>query len=259
MNFEIVLRDYALPIAGAFFVAWLIHRLSSRIVGRFVRLGGYAPGRLRPRAERLRTLQDLIASAVSFGGFLAAAIFTVGLFVDATTLVWMIGLFSAAFGLGARPLIADLLTGMGLIVEDTFAVGEKVEILEIEGIIEKINLRTTLMRSPSGELYIIPNGEIRVIRNFSRGSFSTVKIKLKCTVDDMERATSLLETLGEEAVVRMPNVIEPWQVLASGEVGQHTELTIIVRTRFGKAAETRPRLMALIHNHLEEASIEVFE
>jgi small conductance mechanosensitive channel len=255
---EHILLTYILPIVIFFGAAYLIHRLSGRLVRQFFDLTDFAPERMRPRQERQRTLFDLLTSAISFSAFMAACVLTLGLFVDTTTLVWMIGLFSAAFGLGARPLISDYLTGIGFIFEDTFDVDEKVEILNIEGRVEKINLRTITMRAPTGELYIIPNGEIRVIRNFSRGLFSSTDITLKVAAADLNRTITILEELGTEAVTLLPNLIEPWQVISStGIIGQQAELTLLAKARFGKGAEMRPRLLALIHERLAEAEIEL--
>ncbi len=208
------------------------------------------------KPERKQTLQDLIASGIRALALLVAVIASLGLFVDATTLVWMIGLFSAAFGLGARPLISDILTGVGFFFEDTFSVGEKVEIVGVEGVIEAMNLRTTSMRAPTGELFIVPNGEIRTVRNFSRGRFSTTNITLKIAATDLLRALPLLEDLGIEAVSELPNLLEPWQVISeAGVIGQHTELTLLAKSRFGKAADMRPRLLSLVQERFEAAGI----
>jgi small-conductance mechanosensitive channel len=243
-------------IAAFFFLAWLVHRLSSRMASRIVRLSRFTPETRRPRPERQETLRGLIASAISLIAFTAATLASVGQFVDATTLVWMVGLFSAAFGLGARPLISDFLAGVNLIFEDAFAVGEKVEMLGAEGVIEEVNLRTTWMRAPTGELYIVPNGEVRVVRNFSRGRFSTADIKLKIAAADLNRTLLLLQELGKEAVALLPNLLEPWRVISeSGVIGQQTELTLLAKARFGKAAEIRPRLLALVQERLTEADI----
>jgi len=239
-------------------LAWVIQRLASRIAGRALRLSRLTPKARRPRPERQETLQSLIASGISFLAFLFASLASVGQFVDATTIVWMIGLFSAAFGFGARPVISDVLAGISFLFEDTYAVGEKVELLEKEGIVEAVNLRTTWMRAPGGELYVIPNGEVRLVRNFSRGRFSTANITLKIAAGDLGRALPFLEELGREAVALLPNLLEPWQVISeSGVIGQQTELTLLAKARFGMAAEMRPRLLALVQERLAEAGIEL--
>ncbi|GAB4574325.1 MAG: hypothetical protein Kow0077_20300 [Anaerolineae bacterium] len=255
MPFEQFVTQYLIPIGGAFLLAWIVHRLGKRIVAVLMRITGYAPRTLRLRAERQRTLRDLLASMVSFVAFLLAGLFTLSTFVDLNTLVWMVGLFSAAFGLGARPLISDWLTGIGYLFEDTFDVGDKVEVLGIEGVIEALNLRTTFLRAPSGELFIIPNGEIRVIRNFSRGTFSTARVKVRVTASDLDQAMQLLRDLGAESVIQMADLLEPWQVIVSDELDQQVELTLIVKARFGKAADLRPQVLSLVQRKLAEAGI----
>lgn len=243
-------------IALFFAIAYLFHRFAPRIAGRIMRLNRFAPPERRLRNERQSTLRFLISSAVSFAVFTLAFLASLNQFLDAENLIWMIGLFSAAFGLGARPLLADFLTGLSFIFEDSYDVGEKVEILGMEGVIESINLRTTRLRSPTGELYIIPNGEVRVIRNFSRGRFSVADIRISVASADLPRALALLQGLASEAVVVLPNLLEPWDVISeTGELAQQTSLKLVVKARYGKAAEMRPRLLAYIQEQLAEAGI----
>ncbi len=254
---------YAARIAGFYLLAWLVHLLARPIAGRFARLSHLTPQARRPKPERVATLHSLIASTISILAFAGATFFSLGQFVSLTTLVWVVGLFSAAFGLGARPIISDFLTGASFIFEDTFDEGEKVEIMgivSVEGVIERVSLRATWLRGQTGELFVVPNGEVRMVRNFSRGLFSAADIKLKVAAEDLERALHLLEKLGPEAVVLLPNLLEPWRIISeSGSIGQQTELTLLARARFGKAAEMRPRLLALVQQRLAEAGISLLD
>jgi len=243
-------------IAGAYLLAWLIHRLAQRVAGRIVRLSRLGSDTRQLRPERQTTLNGLVASTISVIAFTAATLVSLGQFVPVNTLVWMVGLFSAAFGLGARPLLSDFLSGVSFIFEDTFAVGEKVALLDVEGVVEAMNLRTTWVRAPTGEIFVVPNGEVRVVRNFSRGKFSTADIKLRISACDLDRALPLLEDLGKEAVHLLPNLLEPWQVISkSGVIGEDVELSLLAKARFGKAAEMRPRLLALVQGRLAEAEV----
>lgn len=246
-------------LIGLFFIAaWLVHRLGRRLARRILRLGRFTPSHKEIRPERQVTLQSLLASGISISAFGFAFIFSLALFVDFDSLLWVIGLFTAGFGLGARPIISDFLTGISFIFEDTFDVGEKVEMLGVEGVIEAVNLRTSTLRAPTGELYVVPNGEIRLIRNFSRGRFSTIKITLKLAAEDLGHAIPVLEGMAGEAVARLPNLLEPWQVISeSGVIGQNTELTLIAKARFGYGAEMRPRLLALVQEKLTEENIQL--
>lgn len=248
----------ALPIAIAFLLALLFTYFSRRITRRILDFSRYSPTQ-QITEERRRTLQGVIASAVSFSAFIFASLFCTAQFVDLSTLVWVVGLFSAAFGLGFRPLISDLLTGISFIFEDTLDVGEKVEIMDIEGIVEEVNLRTIHLRGMAGELNVIPNGEIRIIRNYSRGKFSRADMSFKIFTKDLETVVNLLESLSSEAMQQLPNLIEPWQILTEEAVGQKIEVKVVAKARYGKAAEMRPRLQAFIQEQLTQSEIELAE
>jgi len=255
-GFEIPIR-ILIYFAAAMLVAFLLRRLARWLV----KLGRLAPKSRKPSLERQKTLQSLLSSTINLIVIILALIASMGLFVDPTTIAWVMGLFSAAFGFGARLIIGDYLSGFSFLFEDTFAVGEKIEVRgtpPIEGVVETISLRTTMLRSPTGELYVVPNGEIRAVRNFSRGKFSIANITLKIQASDLSTARGTLVALGDEAVTLLPNLIEPWKVTnLEGMIGQYTELTLIAKARFGKAAEMRPHLLALVQERLLEQDIQL--
>lgn len=264
---------------GAFFlVAFIVHRLAWHIAGELLhsplwsRVFLWSSNRLksshfkldvaeaRMRTERQHTIQHLAASTISVSAFVIAALLSLSQFLSAETLALLTGLFTAAFSLGARPLIADILAGMSFIFEDNFDVGEKVEIASVtgpvEGVVETMTLQTTIIRAPTGELYIVPNSEIRILRNFSRGRFSTAHLKLKLATVDLNEALPLLAELGHEATRLLPQLLGPWQVInEAGALGEHTELTLLSKTHFGQAAELRPHLLALVQKRLATAGI----
>ena len=242
-------------------LAWFVAFLLKVMAYWLIKLGRLAPQRRKLSLERQKTLNSLLSSTIDLVIIILTIVACMRLFVDPNTVAWVMGLFSAAFGFGARVVIGDYLSGLNFLFEDTFAVGEKIEVTgirPIEGVVEALNLRTTMMRSPSGELYVVPNGEIRAVRNFSRGKFSIANITIKILASDLGNAHTTLEALGEEAVILLPNLVEPWQVTSLVEVtGQYTELTLIAKARFGKAADMRPRLLALVQERLSEANIEL--
>lgn len=247
-------------IAGSFVLALLIRQGAPWLASRLVRLAVRSRAGTCWRVERQATLRSLYASTLTVLAFAGAFLVSLGQFVTLDTLVWMVGLFSAAFGLAARPMISDLMAGISFLFEDAFSVGEKVEMLDKEGIVEAINLRATWLRSPTGELYVVPNGDIRLVRNFSRGHFSPADVRLHVPATDLNRAFDLLRDLGNEAVFLLPNLLEPWQVISEeGTIGQQVQLTVLAKAKFGKAAEMRPRLLALVHARLADAGINTGE
>ncbi|MEL6309042.1 MAG: mechanosensitive ion channel family protein [Chloroflexota bacterium] len=258
-SLQIIFRLYILPILIFYALAYVVHRLSGFIARRFKPVN-LINGESKRRGDRQQTLQALIASAVSVLGFLLATVFSLSLFVDAATLVWMIGLFSAAFGLGARPFIADFLTGISFIFEDIFDVGDKIEIplfpSTIEGVVERVTLRITQVRGMDGELFTMPNGDIRLVRNFSRGEISRTSVIVKVPSASVGKAIAHLELLGDKAMTRLPNLVEPWQVISeTGTLDDASELTVLAKAKFGKGAELRTRMMAMLQDELAHAEI----
>lgn len=251
-----------LRIALLFFAAWVVHKIAHGVSRRIVSASRLIKARGRPlRTERVETVQRLMASFVTFIAFVIASILALSLVLDAQDIIWIFGLFTAGFGFAARPLVSDFLTGIQFMFEDTFDVGEKIELklpYEVSGLVEEINLRVTMLRTPSGDLYTIPNGEIRVVRNFSRGRFSLANVRVRIQSVDLQRTLTLLEALSHEAMALLPNLIEPWQVISeTGEIGEQTELTLIAKARFAMAAEMRPRLLALVHERLAAADVDL--
>lgn len=265
-------------IGFVFLLAFIVHRLAWHTAGALLhssvwsRVFLWSSHRLSSsrfkldvtdaviRAERQQTIQHLVASMISVAAFTIAALCSLGQFLSGESLALFAGLFTAAFSLGARPLIGDILAGISFIFEDNFDVGEKVEIINpgvrLEGIIENMSLQTSAIRAISGELYIVPNSEIRILRNFSRARFSTAHIKLKLATADLKRALPLLTDLGIEAATQLPHLLEPWHVISeTGGLGEHTELTLLAKANFGQAAELRPHLQALVQEQLARADI----
>jgi small conductance mechanosensitive channel len=253
-----------LTIIAYYLAAWVLTLVSRLFVKQIFSFSRIAPKNRRPSQERAKTIQSLSASLVSFFFFLAATALSLLLFVTPSTLVWVLGLFSAAFGIAARPMVSDILSGIGFLFNETFDIGEKVEFVlstgSLQGVIEEVNLTTTIMRAPTGEQYTLPNGEIRVVRNFSRGKFSQVVVTLYVSLDQLAKALELLKGLGDESFHQLDDQVEPWQVIsASNMAATKVELTILAKAVLGKGAELKLQLIDLIHDRLRNEGIKLLE
>ena len=253
-----------LIIAAYFLAAWLLSILINLFIKHILKLGRLAPQNRRPSPERTRTLQTLVSSLISFFFFVLAAVASLSTFVETSTLIWILGLFSAAFGFGARLIVSDVLAGIGFIFKETFDIGEKVEFIlpeiHIQGVIEEVNLTTTILRAPTGEQFTIPNGEIRVVRNFSRGKYSHVEIKLYVAPQDLQRTLEIIRPLGTEAFNEIPDQIEPWSVLSGSNLtGSKVELTIIAKAVLGHGADLKIKLINLIQDRLNREEITLLD
>lgn len=255
LTIQTIVTNYVLPILLFFVIAYMVHRSAGSIARRFKPLGDLTMRNNPRRHERQVTLQSLLSNVISISAFLIAILMSLTLFVSIDTMIWVVGLFSAAFGLGARPFISDYLTGLSFFFEDIYDVGDKIEIplspQRVEGVVEHINLRITQIRGMDGELFTMPNGDIRLIRNFSRGEFSPTSVTLKVPASELSQTLEKLEAMADDAMTKLPNLIQPWQVIsATGELGDEAELTILAKAKFGKGAELRTRLLALLHEEL---------
>jgi len=252
-------------IAGFFLAAWILSWLLGKLTRRIIKISSFTPHGGIGSPERAHTLQVLVGSLITFAVFLIAVVASLSLFISTSTLIWILGLFSAAFGLSAKPLVSDLLAGMGFIFSDTFDIGEKVEFMiigsPIQGVIEEVNLTTTILRAPTGEQFTIPNGEIRIVRNFSRGKFSTINIALHIASTDLESCLAVLNVLGEEIYNEQQNLVERWQLLSTPDLtsSNRVELNIIARATLGQGAELKLELIKQIHDRLTREGIPLID
>lgn len=88
--------------------------------------------------------------------------------VDIKSILTFAGIGGLTIGLGAQSLVKDFITGIFILFEDQFSVGDEVEIGDKSGVVEAITLRTTILKNPNGYIHIIPNSEIKIITNKSR-------------------------------------------------------------------------------------------
>ena len=245
----------ALPFALAYVVTllsgWLARR-TSRLTALTLRDG-------RSSLERRRTLESIGSSAISLLAFMLATVFVVSRYVAPDTLLWVVGLFSAAFGFAARPVVSDWMAGLSFIFRDTFDVGDKVEFMilgasvPIEGVIERINVSDCVLRATTGEQFTVPNGEIRVVRNFTRGAFSGVRIKLVYATTDLPRILPVLEATAQEAPALLPDLLEPWRLIATDNpIGAQIELLLIARSRHGEGAQLKLDILNLLQERLPD-------
>lgn len=175
----------------AFFINWVIRRLISRVVDDIS--GSVRSGRLRRirdrtsirpigdpaigarGAARAKTTVTVLRSGASIIIYAFALIYTASaLGVQLGPLVAGAGVIGVALGFGAQTIVRDFLSGVLLLIEDQFGVGDSVEIqaatgsIPVNGIIEGISLRTTRLRDVRGTVVYIPNGEIRRVGNKSQ-------------------------------------------------------------------------------------------
>lgn len=144
-------------------VAWsLVSAASARIVpaDEFTR-----------RSVRVQTLKGVVESTLRVV-IVVAAVVTVlqNVGINATTLLAGVSVLGLAVSFGAQSLIKDVITGFFILLEDQYGVGDVVTINNgpLTGVVERLNLRVTMLRALDGTLHVIPNGQIATVSVMSK-------------------------------------------------------------------------------------------
>ena len=126
------------------------------------------------------------------------------------------GIGAIAIGFGAQGLVKDLISGFFIILENQYRIGDVIEVAGVSGLVESVSLRKTVLRDLQGKVHTIPNGEIKVVSNFSKEwSRSVLDLGISYR-DDIDQIVDLLIRIGKEMESEEPYksaILEPLQVL----------------------------------------------
>ncbi len=119
--------------------------------------------------ERASTIGGVLSATLKSATWVIATAMALGEFgFDLGPLIASAGIVGVALGLGAQTLVRDILSGIFMLIEDQYGVGDTVEVLEIEGVVEKVGLSVTTVRDGQGTLWYLRNGEILKVGNQSQ-------------------------------------------------------------------------------------------
>lgn len=176
----IVLSEFAVLVAKR-----IIRSFSARLVSRAVQLDEQlmssltelsGPVILEPsQLKSARNQQRVQALMAVLSSVVAVVIRSIGLFtilgvlgINLAPLIAGAGIVGIALGFGAQSMVKDFLSGMLMLVEDQYGVGDIIDVGDAAGVVEAISLRTTRLRSVDGTVWHFPNGEIRRVGNMSQ-------------------------------------------------------------------------------------------
>ena len=163
--------------------------------------------------SRLETMKGLVKSIVKYIIYFVAFTSIIKSFgTDVTALITAAGIGGLAFGFGAQNLVRDVITGFFILFEDQFSVGSFVELDGIAGTVEEMALRVTKIRGVNGDLYIVPNGEIKKVTNKSTGKMRSLVEMSIAYEEDIDNAIKVLNKAADdlredERIVEGPTVL----------------------------------------------------
>ena len=173
------------------------------------------------RAKRARTLGGVLTNITTFLVIVISALMILREFgVDISPALTGAGIVGVALGFGAQSLVKDLIGGFFLILENQIRVGDVIAINNVGGLVEEINLRTTVLRDEEGTVHVFPNGAITTLANKSMNfSFYVVNLPLAYG-EDTDQATAIVRRVAAELQkddAYRPFILEPLEVLGVDE------------------------------------------
>jgi small conductance mechanosensitive channel len=213
------------------------------------------------RAAQIRTLAGIIRAtgyglicAYVFIQILGAVNVPLGSFIAAA------GVIGLGISFGAQSLFKDMLTGLFILFEDQYAIGDTIRIAGLQGAVENLTLRVTTLRDGDGTLYIVPNSQITTVSNLSR-DFSVATLAVSVSTDENpDRVMQVLTRVANQVradVAFKDVVIDNPTVLGVDKISGHEviyplNIRVQVNQRDGVLRELRRRiLLAFDEQHIQ--------
>ena len=169
INGETLVRN-GTRVVGIWLLAWLAYRLvrlAAIRIEKAVDDGDDSVTTLRER--RGKTISQLLRSMGRVVIYAIALLLTFNVFIDIGPILAGAGILGLAVSFGAQSLVKDVISGFFVLFENQFAIGDVIEAGGKSGVVEKMTLRVVVLRDLQGAMHIIPNGEIKVVSNLTRG------------------------------------------------------------------------------------------
>lgn len=215
------------------------------------------------RQKRL-TLIPLIRSFVKYLIYFTAAVSILKIIgIDPAPILAGAGIASIAVGLGAQNLINDIVCGFLILFENYYLVGDyieagKVEERNIQGIVEAIELRTTHVRHPDGQLQIVRNGDVGSIINYSK-QYIYARVEVSVSYDsNLDHVYRVVEKVGQQLKADEQDVLEPTRVAGLENFGEHNLLLLtLTKVKPGKHIHIQRVLRKILKETFSQEEIEL--
>ncbi|CAM3942218.1 mechanosensitive ion channel family protein [Mesobacillus zeae] len=220
-----------LKIVLILLLAGLVIKVGKLAIQNFFKMRIKAPLALvseRREATLVKLLENILTYVVYF--IVIMTVLSI-LTIDVKAMLAGAGIVGLAVGFGAQSLVKDVITGFFIIFEDQFSVGDFVRIGQFEGTVEEIGLRTTKIKSFTGELNILPNGSIVEVTNFSLYN-SVVVLDIGVSYNsDIQYTERVLQELLDKLPEKYEELVKPPELLGVQNFGaSEVVLRIVAET-----------------------------
>jgi small-conductance mechanosensitive channel len=247
----------ALKIIIIFIVARLIVKIADKTTSHMMAMRERSP--LKIDLRRSNTIGKLVHNLISYTvNFIAIMLILDQIGLNLGPLLAGAGVVGLAVGFGAQNLVRDVITGFFIIFEDQFAVGDVIQIDNFKGTVEQIGIRITRLKSWTGEVHIIPNGNIKQVTNFSvNNSLAVIDIPVAYETDidrvlEVLKEITLHEYENNDKIVAEPQVLGV-QTLSNSEL----LFRIIAECKPNMQGDVMRSLHAEIKKRLDAEGVEI--
>lgn len=254
-------------VAAVLAAAVVVTVVARLLVGRFQRrLEGTVSLTQDLNLQRAATLTHALSTgAVVLIWTIALLLILSNVDVNVGPLLASAGVAGVALGFGAQSLVRDTLSGFFILLENQFGVGDIIEVQTtaspVGGKVESLTLRITTLRAFDGTLHIIPNGNIQLVSNKSRGWARAIVDVRVAYGEDVQKVREHLEELFEE--LRAEPAMRDWLMEGPSVLGIETlaeygqVVRVVAETRPSKRADTERVLRERISARLAERGVQV--
>jgi moderate conductance mechanosensitive channel len=166
-----VLLTRGVKVVVVFFIAIIAYRLVKVLIRRLLEreIAEEDPLVRRLREQRAQTLASLLGNVAAVTVFVVSVLTILDILLENIgPILASFGIIGLAFSFGAQSLVKDVISGTFMLMEGQFGVGDVVKVSDVSGLVEKITLRTTVLRDIEGAVHIVPNGEITRVTNMTK-------------------------------------------------------------------------------------------
>lgn len=200
-------------LLAASLVSRVMSRVAAKLLHRAMRDDMFPTKTDRER--RLHTLNSIAEAIISFFVWALVILMVLNrLGVNTAPLLASAGILGVALGFGAQSLVRDFVTGIFIIAENQYRVGDYVEIQNVKGTVQSISMRTTVIQDDDGSVFHVPNGSIVVTGNHTMNN-NKVSIELSASTDtDIEKLRKTIDGVGKtqaESTDLKDVILEPLQ------------------------------------------------
>jgi small-conductance mechanosensitive channel len=180
-------------VLGIWVLAWLAWRVV-RLTARRIEMAvdDHDDSVTTLREKRGQTIAQLLRSVGRVVIVTIAILLTFNVFINIAPILAGAGILGLAISFGAQSLVRDVISGFFILLENQFAVGDVIEAAGKNGVVERMTMRVVVLRDLEGTMHVIPNGEMKVISNKTRGwARAVVDIAVPYT-EDVDRILSIV-------------------------------------------------------------------